>query len=137
MSQTLSATVQAWLERDAAIVRVSAHDLTHQIKPVMAAINAHAVHAVWVDQAAIHDKNELLQALYRALRLPGWFGFNYDALQDALEMLAPDNGQPWVLVFRHFDVLQEDDPDCAEIFIEICTQVIGMKDSALFKLILL
>ncbi|MEM7054907.1 MAG: barstar family protein [Pseudomonadota bacterium] len=137
MSEPLAATVQAWLESDAVIVHESEHRLEGQVEAVVAEIHAQGSHAVWVDPAPIHNKMELLEALYRALHLPGWFGFNYDALQDALEMLEPINGRLWVLVFRHFDVLQDNDPDCAAIFIQICRQVMGMDDRALFKLILL
>lgn len=40
--------------------------------------------------AAIHGKDELMRALADALKLPGWFGRNWDALLDCLRNL-PDS----------------------------------------------
>ena len=137
MSKALSKTIEAWLESGSAILRAGDLQLSEQVETVVAELQVQSVYAVWVDSTPIQGKVELLKALYLKLKLPGWFGFNYDALQDALEMLEPVNNQPWVLVFKQFDLLRANDPDCAESFIEICRQVTEIEGSALFKVVLL
>lgn len=138
MNAEFEPVVQAMLAADSAIVRwpeklSAGNDITR----VMDAIDSNRFHAVWVDVEPVEDKSSLLTALYTALQLPSWFGFNYDALQDALEMLEPFNGCRWVLVFKNFNALERNDPECARIFLDIFRQAADVEGNALHKLVLL
>ena len=138
MNAGIESIVQAMLADDSAIVRwPEQSSADNEIGRVMDAIDASRFHAVWVDVEPVEDKSGLLTALYAALQLPSWFGFNYDALQDALEMLEPFNGLTWVLVFKNFGALERNDPECARIFLDIFKQVTDAEGDALHQLMLL
>ena len=138
MNAGIESIVQAILADDSAIVRwPEQSSADNEIGRVMDAIDASRFHAVWVDVEPVEDKTTLLTALYAALQLPSWFGFNYDALQDALEMLQPFKGRMWVLVFRNFKALERNDAECARIFLDIFKQVTDAEGDALHQLILL
>lgn len=73
-----------------------------------------------LDRAPVVDKTTLLHALYQSGEYPAGFGFNWDALLDALrdlEWLEPAEGI--ALVWRHPDVLASRDPETAATFAEI------------------
>ena len=138
MNAEIESIVQTMLADDSAIVRWPEKSSTvNDISRVMHAIDSSRFHAVRVDVEPVEDKSGLLTALYTALQLPSWFGFNYDALQDALEMLESFNGCTWVLVFKDFDTLERNDPECARIFLDIFRQVADAEGNALHRLILL
>ena len=88
----------------------------------VAALQAEGFDAVWVDRAPVFDKVSLLHALYQSIPLPAYFGFNWDALQDALYGNAGD-ARPRVLVFRDLEVLEAREPASAETFIDIVDTV--------------
>lgn len=138
MNAEIDPTIQSMLADDSPIVRRPEKSSgAGNINQLMKAVDSSRFHAVWVDVEPVEDKSDLLIALYAALQLPSWFGFNYDALQDALEMLEPFNGRTWVLVFRDFKALERNDPECARIFLDIFRQVADAEGNALHKLILL
>ena len=90
-----------------------------QVKEVERKLDAAGVDAVWVDRAPVFDRATLLHALYQALQLPAWFGFNWDALEECLADLNNADGKPFVLVFTDFEVLEERDPAAADTFLDI------------------
>ena len=138
MNAEIESIVQSMLVGDSAVVCwPDKSPVVSDIDQIMDAIDSSRFHAVWVDIEPVEDKSGLLTALYTALQLPSWFGFNYDALQDALEMLEPFNGCTWVLVFKDFDTLERNDPECARIFLDIFKQVADIEGNALHRLILL
>ena len=49
-----------------------------------AALKRAGLTVILVDRAPVYSKETLLHALYQNTPLPGYFGFNWDALQDAL-----------------------------------------------------
>lgn len=100
-------------------------------------LNASGFHAVRVDRAPVFDKDTLMHALYQALELPAWFGFNLDALADALESLEPKQGRRWVLVFQDFTVLEDADPELAETFCELVDEVCVLPEAGLVAAILM
>ncbi len=53
-----------------------------KVEAVMQQLREQGVQPVWVDRAPVFDKATLLHALYQALQLPAWFGFNWDALEE-------------------------------------------------------
>ena len=56
-----------------------------------------------IDLSGVSDKAGFLDAIAKALKFPGWFGHNWDALSDCLCDLSwmPANG--YVLVLEHAD----------------------------------
>lgn len=100
-------------------------------------LDASGFHAVRVDRAPVFDKATLMHALYQALELPAWFGFNLDALADALGSLQTKQGRRWVLVFQGFTVLEDADPELAETFCEIVDEACATPDAALVAAVLL
>jgi dodecin len=86
-------------------------------------LRADGLDAVWVDRAPVFDRATLLHAIYQALRLPAWFGFNWDALADVLCGPEGEDAAARVLVFADFELLEERDPDSARIFLEIVADV--------------
>lgn len=64
-----------------------------------------AARALGLDAASIEvanpEKGELLSQIARALRFPGWFGGNWDALEDCLCDLSWREARGWVLIFQN------------------------------------
>jgi len=104
---------------------------------IVVRLNAAGYEAVRVDRAPVFDKDTLLHALYQALELPAWFGFNLDALADALASLEPKQGRRRVLVFQDFTLLEDTDPDLAETFCELVDDACHLPETALVAAILL
>lgn len=104
---------------------------------IVGRLSAADYEAVRVDRAPVYDKDTLMHALYQALELPAWFGFNLDALADALASLEPKQGKRWVLVFQDFTTLEDADPDLAETFCEIVDEACQLPEAALVAAILL
>lgn len=106
-----------------------------RVQAVLERLRSEGYDAVWVDRAPVFDKATLLHALYQALALPAHFGFNWDALADAL--FGPENGEapPRVLVFRDLELLEERDPESARVFLEIIDEVAANPASTLAGLI--
>lgn len=94
-------------------------------------------HSVRVDRAPVFDRDTLMHALYQALQLPAWFGFNLDALADALAALEPQQGRRWVLVFQDFTILEDNDPELAETFCEIVDEACALPQAGLVAAVLL
>jgi hypothetical protein len=94
-----------------------------RVEAVLAELRADGIEGVWVDRAPVFDKDTLLHALYQALQLPAWFGFNWDALQDALFGPEDPDAAPRMLVFRDFELMEERDPETARLFLEIVDTV--------------
>ncbi|MEZ5417792.1 MAG: barstar family protein [Vicinamibacterales bacterium] len=84
-----------------------------------------------VDRAPVVDKATLLHALYQSGEYPAGFGFNWDALLDALRDLSwlePAVGI--ALLWRHPDVLQSRDPESAATFAEIVAEAAAHRAEA-------
>ncbi len=104
---------------------------------VVERLAAAGFHAVRVDRAPVFDRETLMHALYQALQLPAWFGFNLDALADALGALEAIKGRRWVLVFQDFTVLEDSDPELAEAFCEIADETCALPHAGLVAAVLL
>ena len=102
-----------------------------EVQEVVARLRAEGLDAVWVDRAPVYDKATLLHALYQSLPLTADFGFNWDALEDALFGPEDPAAPPRVLVFRDFELLEERDPDAARTFLDIVRTVAGNPASTL------
>lgn len=86
---------------------------------------------VTVDRAPVFDRETLLHALYQACELPAWFGFNWDALLDALATWSARPGGGGALVFRDLDLLEERDPEVAATFLELVEDARGERQAPL------
>jgi RNAse (barnase) inhibitor barstar len=94
-----------------------------EVEDLVGRLRADGLDAVWVDRAPVYDKVTLLHALYQALSLPGHFGFNWDALEDALFGPEDPESPPRLLVFRDFELLEEREPATARVFLDIVRTV--------------
>jgi len=94
-----------------------------QMAAIVDRLRSEGLDAVWVDRAPVFDKTSLLHALYQSLPLTGDFGFNWDALEDALYGPENPDAPARVLIFRDFELLEERDPNSARVFTEIVRNV--------------
>lgn len=99
--------------------------------PLMAALEAVGWHAVRVDRAPVHGRDTLLHALYQACELPGWFGFNWDALLDCLTDWYWHPAAGHALVFRDLGLLEESSPDVADDFLDVIDEARVERDAPL------
>jgi RNAse (barnase) inhibitor barstar len=79
------------------------------------------VEVVRVDRAPVLSKETLLHAIYQACQLPAWFGFNWDALVDALSDWGEGPGTR-LLLFGDFDLLEQRAPEVARTFLDVVRQ---------------
>lgn len=101
--------------------------------------------AVIVDRAPVFDKQTLLHALYQGCGFPAYFGFNWDALADALmgTLADPSDGNrgaarpALILMFQDFDLLQTRDPEVAQTFLDIVSDIGERDPECLLRLVLL
>jgi len=63
----------------------------------------HGYRQFHVDLANAGSKSQLLEALKTGMELPGYFGCNWDALEECLRDLGERNG--WLVVFENADGL--------------------------------
>lgn len=84
-----------------------------------------------VDLDGVTDKATLLAELHRALELGDWFGFNWDALEEALygpeDRGAPDR----VVVITGFEAFRTHAPKDAAMVLDIVRSVAGTPGSGL------
>jgi RNAse (barnase) inhibitor barstar len=99
--------------------------------PLVKALEAHGWHAVRVDRAPVYGRDTLLHALYQACELPGWFGFNWDALLDGLTDWSSHPAAGHALVFRDLALLEARAPEVARAFLEIVESARGERGAAL------
>ena len=57
----------------------------------------------------IHSTDELMKAYYRLLSLPGYFGFNWNALYDCLRDLSWIKTKRVVLIHRDIPIIESED----------------------------
>lgn len=84
-----------------------------------------------VDLAGVVDKSALLQTLHQALEFGDWFGFNWDALEDALHGPEDRAARDRVLVVSGLQALRAHAPADAEIFLDIVQTVAETSGSGL------
>lgn len=72
-----------------------------------------------IDLAQARDKEDLLAALTIALRLPDWFGHNWDALADCLCDLSWKPAPGYLIYIEGYDALRATHPADFATLIEI------------------
>lgn len=84
--------------------RAGVHHLPHgDIAELLAGAKAAGCLVLRVDLAAARDKEQMLDAVGRALRFPEWFGHNWDALADCLADMGWLPAEGYVVVLDHCD----------------------------------
>ncbi len=84
--------------------RAGVHHLPHgDITPLLAGATAAGCLVLRVDLAAARDKEQMLNAVARALRFPEWFGHNWDALADCLADMGWLPAEGYAIVLDHCD----------------------------------
>jgi RNAse (barnase) inhibitor barstar len=61
-----------------------------------------------LDVASIELSNDVFGVLAKSLDFPEWFGRNWDALEDCLSDLSWRRAGGYVLLFRNFEALDQD-----------------------------
>ncbi len=89
-----------------------------------------------VDRAPVFDKTTLLHALYQSCEMPGYFGFNYDALLDSLSDFSWKTAKGYVLVFKNFGLLEKRSPQDAGLLLEIVKEARAERDTPLWLVLL-
>lgn len=100
------------------------------------AVTAAGWRVVVLDRAPVVDKATLLHACYQSGQYPAGFGFNWDALSDALRDLSwlePTAGI--AILWQHPDVLVSRDPDTAATFCEVVEEAAGERAAAGYPLL--
>jgi RNAse (barnase) inhibitor barstar len=78
------------------------------IRDLVNSLNDRDFHAIVIDRAPVFDKTTLMHALYQSLRLPGYFGFNWDSLKDMLAAIDGVRGNGFVLAFTDLSLLSDE-----------------------------
>ena len=78
-----------------------------------------------VDGKNITRKEQLLNALATALRLPKHFGHNWDALEECLVDMDVGEADGVVVYYDHIDALHGAHPDQVQTLVEICRDAVA------------
>lgn len=76
-----------------------------------------------IDLSNAKEKEDLFVALSIALRLPDWFGHNWDALADCLCDLSWKPAPGYVVYIEGHDALRHEKPSDFDMLIEIFSEV--------------
>jgi hypothetical protein len=78
-----------------------------------------------VEGKNIAKKEQLLNHVATALRFPGHFGHNWDALEECLVDMEWADADGFVIHYDHIDGLLVAHPDQFETFVEICRDAVA------------
>jgi hypothetical protein len=101
------------------------------VTELLAALGERGLDARTVDLGPFSGKADLLEALHGVLELDEWFGFNWDALEEALHGPEAEDSEGRVLVCIGFNQFQVRAPEDAEIFLDIVRTVASTPGSGL------
>lgn len=107
------------------------------VADIVSALELEGCRVAILDRAPVFDKDTLLHALYQGCGFPAYFGFNWDALSDALVEKIGEESRPLILIFRDFDLLGARAPDVAQIFLDIFDEVADLTEGTLVRLVCL
>jgi len=80
---------------------------------------------VHIDGSKIERKEQLLNALATALRLPASFGHNWDALEECLTDMEWEDASGYVIYYEHIEALQDAHPDQFDTLVEILRDAVA------------
>jgi hypothetical protein len=101
------------------------------VEQVAAEIRERGLDPRIIDLGSISGKVDLLEALHRILELGPWFGFNWDALEEALHGPEGEGASERVLVCMGSERFHERASRAARIFLEIVGTVSRSRDSGM------
>lgn len=78
-----------------------------------------------IEGKGIERKEQLLTHVATALRFPGHFGHNWDALEECLTDMEWLDAPGYLVYYDHIDKLLEAHPDQFATFIEICRDAVA------------
>jgi RNAse (barnase) inhibitor barstar len=107
------------------------------VADIVSALESEGCRVVILDRAPIFDKETLLHAIYQGCGFPAYFGFNWDALTDALVEHVEEDRLPLILIFQDFDLLRDRNPDVAQTFIDIIDEVSELTEGSMIRLVCL
>jgi RNAse (barnase) inhibitor barstar len=107
------------------------------VADIVSALELEGCRVAILDRAPVFDKDTLLHALYQGCGFPAYFGFNWDALSDALVEKIGEESRPLILIFQDFDLLGARAPDVAQTFLDIFDEVADLTEGTLVRLVCL
>ena len=84
---------------------------TNRIDPLADAVRGSGLDFARVGMQGVSGKPALMKALRARLRLPAWFGENWDALEDCLTDLSWREAEGHVIAFEACETLPREDLD--------------------------
>lgn len=117
-----------WLELPDPVLRLDAGTV---IDEVVVVLEECGLDARTVEVQTLSGKAGLLEALHRTLELDEWFGFNWDALEEALHGPEATEAPERVLVCTGFGGFESRAPEDAEVFLDIVRTVASTPGSGL------
>lgn len=131
MKQKLETDIEKIVERCAALkgaAGIEADAGSVKANPLAAALKRAGLQVVVIDRAPVYNKATLLHGLYQNTPFPGYFGFNWDALQDTLADFSWLKEQPAgiALILTNNQRFKADAPEDWETFLDIIHAVNGI-----------
>ena len=120
--------IREWLESSDPVLRLGGDTLVDEM---LVLLEERGFDARRVDVQDLSGKAELLEALHHALELDEWFGFNWDALEEALYGPEDRSAPERVVVITGFEVFRTHAPKDAGIVLDILRSVAGTRGSGL------
>jgi hypothetical protein len=117
-------------------VRIEAPRQHLASRALRAALRNAGWYAATLDRAPVISKETLLHALYQSGEYPGSFGFNWDALADALtdySWLDHSRATPYAgiaLIWRNPAVLEQRAPEVYDTFLELLDEAAEKRAAA-------
>lgn len=84
------------------------HTPRHGMVDLLAAAEAAGYACYRVDLGQVKDRDGLFQRVATALEFPGWFGHNWDALQDCLTDMSWQPAEGRVVILERCDAFRAD-----------------------------
>jgi len=106
-------------------------DRSTAVEELVTVLQLHGLDPRVVDLTPLSGKAELLESLHRTLELDPWFGFNWDALEEALHGPEKSDAPERVLVCSGFQEFCERAPADAGVLLNIIRAVARIPTSGL------
>jgi RNAse (barnase) inhibitor barstar len=128
------AQVEAILAAEGAVVEL---EESPPLGDLMSVLGFEGCRVALLDRAPVFDKETLLHGIYQACAFPAYFGFNWDALSDALVECASADARPLVLIVRDLALLRMRAPEVAQTFLDVVADVHALTEGDLLRLVVL
>jgi hypothetical protein len=116
-------TPHSSLDRPASVPWQSVHFAGEP--PDRGPLEAAGIRVAAVDGAAVHSKQDLMEALSAALDLPDYFGGNWDALEEVLRDLGWLEAKGHVVLIENGEELWKRDPELTGMLVRSWIEAAG------------